>query len=164
MRYVWRVCGGGNLNFFLSVSLPLPPHDVLSVKQTCSDSEGRLLFRLGRRQSSPHFASAATGESLQLTIITLTADNPATHHSQSITPVMKGNLYFQCSVKELRRNRLSLFFPPSTFHLCFRELICECQGLWNHDHTTFKGKKEFTFCFVLWEKNEAPWRSLMLWF
>lgn len=123
------VCGGENLNFFLSVSLPLPPHDVLSVKQTCSDSEGRLLFRLGRRQSSPHFASAATGESLQLTIITLTADNPATHHSQSITPVMKGNLYFQCSVKELRRNRLSLFFPPSTFHLCFHELICECQGL-----------------------------------
>lgn len=52
-----RVCVGGvsEQNFLLSASLPpsVPPSGMLSVKQTCSDSVGLLLFRLGRRQSSP---------------------------------------------------------------------------------------------------------------
>lgn len=94
----WRICVkdvrvslgergvSENPNFLPS---SLPPCDVLSVKQTCWDSEDCLLFRLGRRQSSPRFASAATGESLQLTIIALSTDSPATHHSQSITAVTK---------------------------------------------------------------------------
>ncbi|KAK5873742.1 hypothetical protein PBY51_018754 [Eleginops maclovinus] len=54
---------GRFLNFIFPVSPSLRLSlcgKCFSVRQACSDSEGQLLFRLGRRQSSPHFASAAT--------------------------------------------------------------------------------------------------------
>ena len=132
--------------------LPLPPCDVLSVKrQTCSDSEGRLLFRLGRRQSTPHSASAATGESLQLTIITLTTDNPATHHSQSITAVTHTQLGFSNVV--LRNYNYSKFF------FCFRELQAitwrsrvKKPGL--HNFWTKETKK------MLWDNNQRLIRNI----
>lgn len=40
-----------------------------------------LLFRLGQRQASPHSASVVTGESRQLTIITVTPNNTAVNPS-----------------------------------------------------------------------------------
>lgn len=118
------VCACEYPTFFFSVSLPHSP-STLGVKQTCSDNEGRLLFRLGRRQSSPHFASAATGESLQLTIITLSTDNTATHHSQSITPVT----HKTCIWYGVRNNVCScmhvLLHAKSMYSHC-----CLCEFMW----------------------------------
>lgn len=138
-RFPVCVCAGIWLSSSLCLSLTLPPLDTLSVKQTCSDNEGWLLFRLGRRQSSPHFASAATGERLQLTAITLNTDNAATyqsiHHSCNTE-----NLYFRCSVKELRRN--SFLFSEHFLFFVNHKGLHKGQGLRNQDHTAFKVKNK----------------------
>lgn len=64
---------------------------------------------------SPNFASVVTGESLQLTIITLNTDNTASHHSPSITPVIQET--YAPSV--VRRNLGGLHFPPwKMFLMC----------------------------------------------